>query len=120
MAETRLLYFSKNDARIDREERIVGEYLYDKNKEVVARIEGLLLDDFTWEPRYLVITQGGFLGTQGKKIILPRELYEIKDVGKVVTSWSQAFIQEAPSPHDLNCVDKNEESRIRSYFALDE
>lgn len=116
MSQSRLLFISENIFKIKREDRIVGSFLYDKHKNVVARIDGLVVERETYLPRFLVITQGGFLEIQGKKILVPREAYEVADLGEVKTSWSKQSLQDAPIPHDIHNITVNEEQLIRSYF----
>ncbi len=41
MSEIRLKYATQNLFLIDKEEHIIGDYLYDKDKELIGKIEGL-------------------------------------------------------------------------------
>ncbi len=116
MSKNRLKYATQNLFLIDKEEHIIGDYLYDKNKELIGKIEGLVVELPKHTIKFLSITQGGFLNIQGKKILVPREACEIKDIGKVIVSFSKQTIQDAPSPHDLFNLKKSEESLILSYF----
>ncbi|MFQ5672221.1 MAG: hypothetical protein ACE5G9_03925 [Nitrospinales bacterium] len=118
MPENRLIFISENIFRIQPEDRIVGSFLYDKHKEVIAKIEGLVLEREIYLPRFLVITQGGFLDIRGKKILLPRAAYEVADLGEVKTTWSRQSLQDAPTSHDLHNISIAEEERIFSYFDL--
>jgi hypothetical protein len=118
MLEGKLKYATQNLFLIDKEEHIIGDYLYDKNKELIGKIEGLVVELPKHNIKFLSITQGGFLNIQGKKILVPRQACEIKDIGKVITSFSKHTIQDAPSPHDLFNLTKSEELLIMSYFGL--
>ncbi len=118
MRPHRLLYVAENVHNLNKDDRIVGFFLYDKHKEVIARIDGLLVEEGTYLPRYIVISQGGFLGIEGKKIAVPREVCDAVDLGEVKTQWSRQSLQDAPVPHDVENVSPEEEERILSYFDL--
>ena len=118
MTENRLKYTTENLFLIDKEERIVGEYLYDNSKELIGKIDGLVVELPEHITKFLVITQGGFLNIQGKKILVPRKACEIKDIGKVTTSLSKQTIQSAPSPYDIYNLLKSEELLIMDYFGF--
>ena len=118
MNSSRLLYVAENIHRLNKADRIVGFFLYDKDKEMIARIDGVLLEEKTGLARYIVISQGGFLDIQGKKTLVPREAYEVIDLGEVKTAWSSQSLQGAPAPNDINNITRDEEERILSYFDL--
>lgn len=119
MNPRRLLFIAENIHKLSRADRIVGFFLYDKHKEVIARIDGVLAEAETYLPRYIVITVGGFLDIRGKRIMIPRPAYEVVDLGEVRTAWSRQSLQDAPSPNDLDRVTPAEEERILSYFDLE-
>jgi hypothetical protein len=116
MSENKLKYATQNLFLIDKEEHIIGDYLYDKNNELIGKIEGLVVELPKHNVIFLAITQGGFLNIQGKKILVPRQACEIKDIGKVIVSFSKQTIQDAPSPHDIFNLKKSEELLILDYF----
>jgi len=111
-----LLYINDNIHQLALRDRIVGFYLFDRYNESVARIEALLAQPTTYLPRYVVITIGGFLGVEGKKILIPIELCEGVDMGKVKTNWSKESIKDSPTAVDVRQVSMQEEERILSYF----
>lgn len=111
-----LLYIKDNIHKLGKSDRIIGYYLFDRYNESVARIEALLAQPITYLPRYAVITIGGFLGVEGKHILVPIELCEGVDIGKVKTSWSKESLKDAPTAADVRQVSVAEEERILSYF----
>jgi hypothetical protein len=116
--ESRLVYVTENIASIDKEERIVGSFLYNRRQEPIARIDGLLLDQHTRETAFLAITLGGFLMIEGKKALVPRSACDLDDIGKVITSLSAETLRDSPSPGDIRNVTPVEENLIRGYFGL--
>ncbi len=116
MEPNHLLYINDNVRQLALRDRIVGYYLFDRYNESVARIEALLAQPITYLPRYAVITIGGFLGVEGKHILVPIELCEGVDIGKVKTSWSKESLKDAPTAVDVRQVSMEEEERILSYF----
>ena len=116
MEPNHLLYINDNIRQLALRDRIVGYYLFDRYNESVARIEALLAQSITYLPRYAVITIGGFLGVEGKHILVPIELCEGVDMGKVKTNWSKESIKDAPTAVDVRQVSVEEEERILSYF----
>jgi hypothetical protein len=116
MKPNHLLYINDNIHQLAISDRIVGYYLSDRYNESVARIEALLAQPITYLPRYAVITIGGFLGVEGKHILIPIELCEEVDIGKVKTNWSKESLKDAPTAVDVRQVSVEEEERILSYF----
>ena len=86
MTPSSLKYINDNIYSLYPENRIVGFYLYDIHDEMVGRIQGLMVDPESYSPRYLVLTIGGFLFTDGKIILFPRDHYESLELGKVKTN----------------------------------
>ncbi len=118
MENNKLKYATQNLYLIDKEEHIIGDYLYDKYKELIGKIEGLVVELPEYDIKFLAITQGGFLNIQGKKILVPRQACEIKDIGKVIAVFSKQTIQDAPSPLNINNLKKSEELLILDYFGF--
>jgi len=114
-----LKYINDNIHRLYPENRIVGSYLYDLHDEMVGRIQGLMVDPESYSPRYLVLTVGGFLFTEGKIILFPRNHYETLDMGKVKTSWRRDSIQQSPSLNTVDSLTLEKEQSILSYFDLE-
>jgi len=114
-----LKYINDNIHRLYPENRIIGSYLYDLHDEMVGRIQGLMVDPETYSPRYLVLTVGGFLFTEGKIILFPRNHYETLDMGKVKTSWRRDSIQQSPSINSVESLTLEKEQKILSYFDLE-
>ena len=114
-----LKYINDNIHRLNPENRIVGSYLYDLYDEMVGRIQGLMVDPETYRPRYLVLTIGGFLFTEGKIILFPRNHYESLEMGKVKTSWRRDSIQQSPSVNSLKSLTLEKEQNILSYYDLE-
>jgi len=111
-----LRYVKDNTSDLPSEERVVGSYLYDKYNDMISRVPGLLVDPETFQVRYAVIIEGGFLFTEGKTILLPRANYEVIDMGKIKTGCSRETLQQAPTITDLETITRNEERVILSYF----
>lgn len=111
-----LLYIDDNIYDLPQEERLVGGYLYDKHNQELGRLQGLLVDADNLTVRYAVFTEGGFLFTDGKTILLPRPLYHAIDMGKIKIDWSRESLQQAPTIHSLEDISKSEERAILSYF----
>lgn len=111
-----LLFIDDNIFDLPAEERMVGGYLYDKHNEELGRLKGLLVDRESLAVRYGVYIEGGFLFTEGKTILLPRDLYHPIDMGKVRIDWSRESLQQAPTIHSLEDITRAEERAILSYF----
>ncbi|HKI48148.1 MAG TPA: hypothetical protein VKA69_02405, partial [Desulfobacteria bacterium] len=70
-------------------------------------------------PRYLVLTIGGFLFTEGKTILFPKNHYETLDMGKVKTSWRRDSIQQSPSINNVQSLSLEKEQTILGYYDLE-
>jgi len=114
-----LKYINDNIYSLYPENRIVGFYLYDIHDEMVGRIQGLMVDPESYSPRYLVLTIGGFLFTDGKIILFPRDHYESLELGKVKTSWRRDSIQQSPSINDVQLLTLEREQVILGYYDLE-
>lgn len=112
----RLRYITENICHLPKNDRVVGFYLYDRFNDAVARIDAVLAEATTYLPRYLVVSLGGFLGVEGKKVLLPTEICEVLDMGKVKTHWRKESLMGAPTPIDVEDVSMNEEELILGYF----
>jgi hypothetical protein len=116
MKSNRLLHISDNIHQLAKSDRVVGYFLYDQYNDSVAKIEAVLAQPITYLPRYIVITIGGFLAVEGKRILIPIEVCEVADMGKVKANWSKESLRDAPAPVDVKKVTTEEEERILSYF----
>ncbi len=119
MTPSPLKYLDDNVYSLYPDNRIIGFYLYDVFDEMVARIQGLMVDPESFQPRYLVLTIGGFLFTEGKIVLFPKDHYETQEMGKVKTSWRLDSIQQAPSIKDIQSVTLEREQFILSYYDLE-
>lgn len=119
MTPSPLRYIDDNIHNLYPQNRIVGYYLYDLYDEMVGRIEGLMVDPETYQPRYLVLTIGGFLFTEGKIVLFPRNHYEALDMGKVKTSWRRDSIQQSPSINNIQSLSLEKEMAILGYYDLE-
>lgn len=119
MTASTLIYVNDNIYNLYPENRIVGYYLYDVQDDVVGRIQGLMVDPENYKPRYLVLTIGGFLFTDGKLVLFPKDHYETQEVGKVKTFWRLNSIQQGPSIKDVNSLTLANEQFILSYYDLE-
>ncbi len=119
MTPSPLRYVDDNIYHLYPEHRIVGFYLYDIYDEVVARIRGLLVDPESYQPRYLVLTIGGFLFTDGKTVLFPKSHYATQELGKVRTSWRRDSIQQSPSIDEIESLTLEREQVILSYYDLE-
>ena len=64
-------------------DRVIGFYLYDKLNESLARIDALLIFSQSYHSYYMIINLSGFLKVRRKIVILPVEVCEVEDLGKV-------------------------------------
>ncbi len=119
MTSNRLAYIAENIFKLREHERLIGHYLYDEQDEVLARIEAILAEPGTHLSRYLVVTLGGMLSVQGKKLIVPIEICKAIDMGKVKLFWRKESLMDAPNPHDVQSVTEAEEELILGYFDLE-
>lgn len=119
MESNNLKFIDDNIYDLAQEDRVVGSYLYDKYNEQIGRLKGLLVDSESFEVRYAVFIDGGFLFTDGKTILLPRPLFHAIDMGQIKTNWSRESLQHAPSIQSLEEVSMDEERVILSYFDLE-
>ena len=118
MTSGRLALIAENIFKLRQQDRIIGCYLYDEFDDVLSRVEALMVEQGTYLPRYLLITLGGTLNVQGKKILLPVEHCQSVDLGKVKTIWRKESLMNAPTAHDPQKVTMAEEERILDYFDL--
>ncbi len=86
---------------------------------MVARIQGLLVDPETYKPRYLVMTIGGFLFTEGKIVLFPQQHNIGQELGKVRTAWRRDSIQQSPTIDDPYSVTLEREQVILGYYDLE-
>ena len=119
MTPSPLLYVDDNIYSLYPENRIVGFYLYDLHEEVVARIQGLLVDPENYKPRYLVLMIGGFLFTDGKMVLFPKEHIDGQKLGKIKTSWRRDTIQQSPAIDDYYSLTLEREQVILGYYDLE-
>ncbi|MZH03086.1 MAG: hypothetical protein F3745_06755 [Nitrospinae bacterium] len=115
---TSLIHITENIYKLRKTDRVIGFYLYDKFDEPIARIDALLVDSQNYNSFYIVINLGGFLKVSGKVVILPIEVCEVEDLGKVKTGLRKEFMLGAPAPVDITCLTILEEELIRDYYAL--
>ncbi|MEE8206684.1 MAG: PRC-barrel domain-containing protein [Nitrospinaceae bacterium] len=119
MTPSPLKYINDNIYSLYPENRIVGFYLYDIHDEMVGRIQGLMVDPESYSPRYLVLTIGGFLFTEGKIVLFPKDHYETLEMGKVKTSWRRDSIQQSPSINSVQTLSLEKEQTILGYYDLE-
>ena len=115
---TSLKHVTENVFNLRKTDRIIGFYLYDKFGQSIARIDAILVDSQTYQSFYLVINLGGFLKVSGKAVVLPIEVCEVQDLGKVKTEWRKESMLDAPSPVDALSITTMEEELIRDYYGL--
>jgi len=115
---TPLNHITENVFKLRKKDRIIGFYLYDKFNETIARIDAVLVDNQIYHGYYLVINMGGFLHVRGKVVVLPLEICEVEDLGKVKTEWPKESMLGAPTPIDIMSVTSREEKLIRDYYGL--
>jgi len=118
MPTSPLTYITENIVELLKDEQIIGNYVFDMFGENLGRVNGLLVDPGTYFPRYLVYTQGGVLSTRGKTILVPHEMFEVPEFGKVKLSKSIQWIKDIPAPHDIENLTVEEEELVLDYFSL--
>lgn len=119
MTPSPLKYVNDNIYSLYPGNRIVGYYLYDIQNELVGRIQGLMVDPDSYNPKYLVLTIGGFLFTEGKIVLLPKDHFETLELGKVKTSWRRDSIQQSPSINNAHSLTLEKEQVILGYYDLE-
>ena len=115
---TPLTHVTENVFKLRKADRIIGFYLYDKFDDSIARIDALLVDSQSYHSYYIIINLGGFLQVRGKAVILPVEVCEVEDLGKVKTGLRKESMLDAPTPVDVTCLTDLEEELLRDYYAL--
>jgi hypothetical protein len=115
---TLLTHVTENVFKLRKIDRVIGFYLYDKFNESIARIDALLVDSQSYHSYYMILNLGGFLQVSGKVVVLPVEVCEVIDLGKVKTEWRKESMLGAPAPIDITCVTILEEELIRDYYSL--
>ena len=115
---TSLTHVAENIFDLRKIDRVIGFYLYDKFNESIARIDAALVDSETYHCYYLVINLGGFLQVRGKTVILPVEICEVVDLGKVKTEWRKESMLGSPTPTETMNITAIEEELIREYYGL--
>ena len=118
MTPSPLKYVTDNIFNLRILDRIVGGYLYDNQNDEMGPVKGLLVEPESYRTRYLVYVNGGMMFTEGKIILLPREMYEPLDSAKIKSIKRKESIQQAPSPRDFDHLTREDEMLIRSYFDL--
>jgi len=113
-----LIYLSENIHNLMDDEKIIGHYLFDDCGEGLGRVEGLYVEHFTYYPRYLVYSQGGFLSTSGKIILVPNDLFEVIDMGKVKILKSLQWLKDIHSPANAESLTRGDEELILDYYNL--
>jgi hypothetical protein len=113
-----LTHIAENIYNLRKADRVIGFYLYDKFSESIARIDAALIDSKTYYCHYLIINLGGFLQVSGKTVILPVEICEVIDLGKVKTEWRKESMLGSPAPTDSTNITTIEEELIRDYYGL--
>lgn len=118
MTPSPLMYLSENIFNLMEDEKIIGHYLFDDCGESLGRVEGLYVEHFTYYPRYLAYTQGGFLSTRGKYILVPQEMYQTIDAGKVKVLKSLQWLKDIHSPTTPESLTRSDEELILDYYNL--
>ena len=96
-----LTHIKGNVFKLRKIDRISGFYLYDRFNELIARIDAALVDSQSYQSFYLVINLGAFLQVSGEIVVLPDEIFEVKDLGQVKTEWRKESMLGAPAPIDI-------------------
>jgi hypothetical protein len=113
-----LKYVSENISNLMKDEQVIGHYVYDMFDEMIGRVEGLLVERSSYFPRYLVYVQGGVLGTRGKTILVPEEMFKSPEFGEIQIPKSVQWLKDVPSPHDVKDLLLEEEELVLEYFGM--
>ena len=116
MSANRLTCIKENSHSLCKADRIVGFFLYDRYGEAVGKISALLVSAETNRIEYAVVSLGGFLRVEGKSILIPLDICEVEDLGKVTVSMTQESIKSAPAPHDPENPTSAEEELVQEFF----
>ena len=113
-----LTHIKGNVFKLRKIDRIIGFYLYDRFNKLIARIDASLVASQSYQSFYLVIKLGEFLQVSGEIVVLPVEICEVKDLGKVKTEWWKESMLRAPALIDITNLKTIEEELIRDHYAL--
>ena len=115
---TSLAHIPENTHKLNKRDRVIGFYLYDKFNEVIAKVDSVVTNHQTYQCHYLIINLGGFLKVSGKLILVPVEICEVIDLGKIKTEWRKESMLDAPSPINVKNITGVEEEMIRNYYGV--
>ena len=115
---TPLTHITGNVFKLRKIDRIIGFYLYGRFNELIASIDDALVDGQSYQSFYLVIKLGEFLQVSGEIVVLPVEICEVKDLGKVKTEWWKESMLRAPALIDITNLTTIEEELIHDHYTL--
>lgn len=103
----------------DRHLRSAGEvrgYHVEGLDESIGHIADFIVDDATWEVRYLVVETGNWWS--GKKVLVePRWALRVSwEEGKIYFGLSRQAIKDSPSWDGSDAVDRRYEARLHEYY----
>ena len=113
-----LTHIKVNLFKLPKIDRIIGFYLYDRFNELITRIDAALVDRQSYQSFYLFIKLGEFLLVSGKTVVLPVEICEVKDLGKIKTEWWKESMLRVPVLIDITNLTTIKEKSIRDHYAL--
>ena len=105
MTSGRLACISENIFKLREQDRIIGCYLYDELDEALSRVEALMVEPGTYLPRYLLITLGGTINIQGKKVLLRQG---VSLDGRLGVLYSQDGLNDTSHTQGCCCCGGNE------------
>jgi hypothetical protein len=115
---TPLTHITGNVFKLLKIDRIIGFYLYGRFNEFIASIDAALVDGQSYQSFYLVIKLGEFLQVSGEIVVLPVEICEVKDLGKIKIEWWKESMLRAPALIDITNLTTIEEELIHDHYAL--
>jgi sporulation protein YlmC with PRC-barrel domain len=117
----------KKDRDVPREEtanliasdKVEGTAVYGADRKKIGRIENLMIDKFTGQVSYAVLSFGGFFGAGSEHYPIPWAILKYdEELGGYITPITKDQLKDAPKirQNDLREADKDQVALIESYY----
>jgi sporulation protein YlmC with PRC-barrel domain len=119
----------KKDRDVPREEtanliasdKVEGTAVYGADRKKIGRIENLMIDKFTGQVAYAVLSFGGFFSAGSEHYPIPWAILKYdEELGGYITPIIKDQLKNAPKirPNDLWEGDKDQVAQIESYYVF--